>query len=88
MSFTGMDITQVRQLATQMRSKADEIDTIMSTLTSALGSAQWVGADRQQFEGDWNSQYCSMLRNVSQGLRDAATRADQNAGQQETASNA
>lgn len=86
--FTGMDIPQVRNLANQMRAKADEIESIMNQLTNQLGQAQWVGNDRQQFEGDWNGQYCTSLRNVANGLRDAATRADQNADQQEQASNA
>lgn len=86
MSFTGMDIGQVRNLANQMRAKADEIETIMSTLTSQLGQAQWVGADRQRFEGDWSSQHCTALRNVASAIRDAATAADQNAAQQEQAS--
>ena len=88
MSFTGLDIGQVRQFATQLRSKADEIEQIASTLTSALGGVQWVGADRQQFEGDWQGQYRTALTQVANGLRDAAQRADNNASQQEQASNA
>ncbi|MCU1498141.1 MAG: hypothetical protein JWM47_2094 [Acidimicrobiales bacterium] len=88
MSFTGMDIGQVRSLSQQMKSKADEIESIMSTLTSALSGAQWVGPDRQKFEGEWTQQYCTALRNVAEGLRTAATTADQNATQQEQASNA
>lgn len=86
--FTGMDIPQVRNLANTMRSKADEIEGIMNQLTNQLGQAQWVGPDRQRFEGDWSGQYCTSLRNVAQGLRDAATNADSNAAQQEQASNA
>lgn len=88
MSFTGMDISQVQSLAQQFQSKAEEIETIMSTLTSALGGAQWVGPDRQRFESEWNGQYCSALRNVAEGLRSAAQTATQNAQQQEQASQA
>jgi uncharacterized protein YukE len=86
--FTGMDIGQVRTLATSMRSKADEIESIMGQLTNQLKQAQWVGPDRQKFEGDWDGHFCTSLRTVAQGLKDAATAADQNAQQQETASNA
>lgn len=86
MSFTGMDISQVRQLGQQLTQKAEEIETIMSTLTSALQGAQWVGTDRTNFESDWNGQYCTSLRTVATGLRDAATRANANADQQEQAS--
>jgi hypothetical protein len=88
MSFTGMDINQVRQLAVQMKAKADEIETISSTLTSSLQGCQWVGPDRQQFEGDWTSTYVTSLKNVAEGLRTAATKAEGNANQQEQASNA
>lgn len=87
-NFTGMDIAGVRNLASQMRAKADEIDGLMNQLTSQLGSTQWVGNDRQQFESDWSSQHCNALRNVASALRDAATRADNNAMQQENTSNA
>ena len=88
MSFTGMDIGQVRNLSQQMNTSADEIEQIMNTLTNSLGQAQWVGPDRQRFESDWSSQYCSALRNVAEGLRTAATAAEQNATQQEQASSA
>ncbi len=84
--FTGMDIGQVRQLANLMRNKADEIESIMNELTRQLGSTAWVGPDRQQFEGDWSGQHCNSLRQVASGVREAATRADQNAQQQEQAS--
>lgn len=87
MSFTGMDIGQVRSLASQFKAKADEIESIMSTLTNALGGAQWVGQDRQRFESDWHDQYCGALRNVAEGLRTAAQTAESNAQQQEQASN-
>lgn len=86
--FTGMDIPQVKALATQMRAKAEEIESISRELTNSLGNAQWVGPDRQQFESDWNGQYMTALKNVAQGLKDAAQRADTNATQQEQASNA
>ncbi len=86
--FTGMDIGQVRNLAAQMRQKAEEIEGIANQLTQALNSAQWVGPDKQKFEGDWNSQYRQQLRQVCDGLKQAAGIADQNAKQQEDASNA
>ncbi len=86
--FTGMDIAAVRQLATQMRAKADEIEALMAQLTNQLGGTQWVGNDRQAFEGDWNSHHCGALKNVADALRDAAQRADTNAQQQEQTSQA
>jgi len=86
--FTGMDIGQVRNLATQMRSKAEEIEGIMRQLSGALDGTQWVGPDRERFKGEWDGQCCNALRQVAETLRAAAQTADQNAGQQEQASNA
>lgn len=84
--FTGMDIEGVRNLALQMRTKADEIQQISSQLTAALKSAQWVGPDRTQFESDWEGQCVAQLKSVMDRLQDAAKRAEDNAKQQETAS--
>ena len=86
--FTGLDITQVRGLANFIRQKADEIEQLQGQITQQLVNTQWVGADRQKFEGDWSGQYTNALRNVANGLRDAAKTADSNATQQEQASSA
>ncbi len=86
MSFYGMDIDQVRQLANQMTQAAEQIEQLNSQLTSALNSTQWVGPDQQRFMSEWTSQHSPNLRNVSQGLEQAAQLANQNASQQEQAS--
>lgn len=87
MAFVGMDIEAVRQLATQMDSKASSIDSIANTLNSLLGNTEWVGSDATNFRSDWNSIHMASLRNVSQALKDAATAARNNATEQENASN-
>ena len=86
--FTGMDIEAVKQLSTQMNQKAEEIDQIKSQLTSALEGAQWVGPDQARFKSEWDGQCVQALTKVSQTLRDAGQAAQQNAQQQEQASNA
>ena len=85
-TFTGMDISGVRQLASQMDQRAEEIRGLMSQLSSALQAAQWVGPDREQFVQQWQSAHCQQLNGVAQGLNEAANRARLNAQQQETAS--
>lgn len=87
-NFTGMDIPAVRQLANQMRAKADEIQSIQSQLTNQLNGTAWIGNDRERFVGDWQSQHVAALNNVMNAIRDAAQRADMNASEQEQASNA
>lgn len=82
----GMDIAGVRQLATQMNTKAEEIQSIATALSSALGSVQWVGNDATQFRSEWDGTLKSQLMQVSNALRDAATKANQNASDQESTS--
>jgi uncharacterized protein YukE len=84
--FLGMDVPAVRNLATQLSAKADEIESIMSVLTSQLHSVQWMGPDADNFRNDWQSVHRVQLSTVAQALRDAATRANNNANQQEQAS--
>lgn len=83
----GLDVQQVRQLSSQLSQKAGEIESALSTLTSALGNTQWEGPDATNFRNDWSGQHTSALRQVIQALRDAATKAQQNASAQEQVSN-
>lgn len=83
----GLDVQQVRQLSSQLNQKAGEIESALSTLTSALGNTQWEGPDATNFRNDWSGQHTSALRQVIQALRDAATKAQQNANAQEQVSN-
>jgi uncharacterized protein YukE len=85
--FTGMDIDAVRQLSQQMKAKAEEIRTLCQTLTGQLQNTQWVGPDRERFTSDWQSQHVNALTRVAQGLEEASTAANNNATQQEQASN-
>lgn len=85
--FTGMDIAAVRQLSQQMKAKADEIRTLSQQLTGQLQNAQWVGPDRDRFTNDWQSQHVAALNRVAEGLEHASQAADNNASQQEQASN-
>jgi uncharacterized protein YukE len=86
MSFTGMDIPAVRALATQMTHSAGEIQQLANQLTSQLQGTSWVGPDRERFVGDWQSTHVVQLNQVVNALHDAATRANQNAQEQESAS--
>ena len=83
MAMIGMDIEQVRQLATQFGVKADAINDIITDINSRLGSTEWRGQDAEQFRNDWNSSLTTQLRNVSQALRDAQTTANRNADEQD-----
>lgn len=85
-NFTGMNVGEVRDLATVLNQKADEIDTLSGTVTSKLSGTNWVGTDRTNFENDWQSTGVQSLKTVAQMLRDAGQRATNNANEQEQAS--
>ena len=86
MAMYGMDIEQVRQLATLFGQKADDIQQIIQTVSSRLSSTNWVGPDADQFENDWNSTLVPDLRRVEQSLRDAQQKANKNASDQSSTS--
>ncbi len=84
--MTGMNIDEVRHLSTQLNQAADEIQHLISSLTSKISSTTWVGADRDRFHNDWTGPYVQQLTGVVNGLRDASQTASANATQQEQAS--
>lgn len=88
MAMIGMDVEQVRQLATQFGAKADAINDIITDITNRLSSTEWKGTDSEQFRNDWNSNLTTQLRNVEQALRDAQQKATKNATDQEQTSSA
>ncbi|MCU4185601.1 WXG100 family type VII secretion target [Acidiferrimicrobium sp. IK] len=87
MSFLGLDPSAVRSLAAQMRNASSEIQQLTQSLTTQLQNAHWVGPDRERFVGEWNGQHVSQLHAVMNALTEAAQAAEQNASQQEQASN-
>jgi len=87
MAFLGMNVDEVQTLAAQMHNASSEITNLMSQVTSALQSAQWVGPDHDRFVSDWQSLHTAALTSVANGLTDAANSATSNAQQQIEASN-
>ncbi len=86
MAFTGMDIGQVRTLATQLDTGAGEIEALISKLTSVLDGTSWEGPDAVKFRGDWSGAHTQTLRNVAEQLKSTAVVARGQADQQEAAS--
>ena len=84
--FLGMDVEAIRTLATQLGNASTDITNHANAINSALQSAQWTGTDANSFRNDWQSHY-SNLNTIANALSDASTAANQNAAQQEQASN-
>lgn len=71
MSMYGANPEQLARLGSTMKHQIDTINTLISTVTSALGGTTWVGPARDQFEGDWNSTFRPALNRLGQAF-DAA----------------
>ncbi|MEA5456398.1 hypothetical protein SPF06_16815 [Sinomonas sp. JGH33] len=87
MAVWGQDTQQVRQLSAQLNQGANEIQSILGSLTSALNGTEWLGPDATAFRNEWSGTHSASLRNVIQALHDASQKAAFNATQQENASN-
>lgn len=86
MALFGQDIDQVRQLAGQLNAKAGDIESVISQLTSAVNSVQWMGPDAERFRSDWQGQHVPQLRQVVNALQNASQHATRNANEQQQAS--
>ncbi|MDZ4234086.1 MAG: WXG100 family type VII secretion target [Dietzia sp.] len=86
MALFGQDIDQVRQLAAQLNAMAGDIESVISQLTSAVDSVQWMGPDAERFKSEWKGQHVPQLRQVVSALQAASQNASRNASEQQQAS--
>ncbi len=81
MSMIGADIEQLRSFGSYLQGKQNDIDSIISTVTSQLGNTVWQGPGRDTFEAEWNGSFKGALNALSQAFtaagRDCVTRAGQ-----------
>ncbi len=64
----GANPEQLAALGRNLQRQIDHIETITSTVTSALGGTMWVGPARDQFEAEWNSTFRSALARLGQAF--------------------
>jgi uncharacterized protein YukE len=88
MALYGADIEQVQQLSNQLNAKANDIQSIISQLSSAISSVNWLGPDADRFRSDWQGQHVAQLKQVVTALQTASQNARRNAQEQQTASGA
>ncbi|CAM3656374.1 WXG100 family type VII secretion target [Mycobacterium frederiksbergense] len=86
MAMVGADVEQLNQLSAQLNNKANDIQNVISQLTSAINSVEWKGNDANRFRSDWQGQYVSQLKQVVSALQTASQNAKRNAQEQQTAS--
>ena len=86
--FFGADVEQLRILARQLSSEADELLSITTRLGNRIDGVAWRGPDADKFRNDWNTRLVSSLRSAARALHDASGGAETNARQQEEVSGA
>ncbi|HEY5882281.1 MAG TPA: WXG100 family type VII secretion target [Nakamurella sp.] len=84
----GMDPAEVRALAQQLLQASTDIAGMVTGLSQRVQDAPWAGQDRENFVNAWQQHHVAALNGVAQALGEAGNIANQNAQQQEDASNA
>lgn len=79
MTVSSQDIDQMRQLATQLSSRAGAIETNFSQLTTGLTAVNWPGPDAIEFKAKWSGTHLPALRAAVAALREAAQQATRDA---------
>lgn len=82
----GMIPEEVDELATQLDTKAGDLEGVLTTLTTKLQGTTWVGTDYNRFEEQWTGTIAQNLRNAAEQMRTAASAAREDAENQRIAS--
>ncbi|WP_077488880.1 WXG100 family type VII secretion target [Sinomonas mesophila] len=86
----GANVEQLRDVAKQFNSKAEEIASIKNNLNGLISNnipENWSGRDAEQFRSNWHAEGLKSLNKLIDELREAAKTMDTNARVQEQTSN-
>jgi WXG100 family type VII secretion target len=89
MAMVGMDVEQIRGVASQLQAQSEQINSVISTIESLISSSigsSWVGTDATQFQDWWNSQHRPALQSAQEAIAGLGQSALNNADQQEQVS--
>jgi hypothetical protein len=86
MAIWGADVEQLRTLGTKLQTGASDIEQQRVSLSRLLDSTTWEGPDAKAFRSEWSGTHSNALNQVIQALKDAGTKATQNANEQDQAS--
>jgi uncharacterized protein YukE len=67
----GANPQQLADLGRSLKNQIESINSVISTVTSALSGTTWTGPARDQFENDWNTSFRSALNRLNDSF-DAA----------------
>jgi uncharacterized protein YukE len=84
----GLDVEAVRSLANTLRTQAEGVRQVVSTITSQMAQTQWNGTDAVQFQEEWDGTHAAKLNEIAAALETYGTTADNNANMQDETSSA
>ena len=67
----GANPDQLEQLGTTLKRQIEAINSVMSTVTSALSGTTWMGPARDQFEQEWQGSFRSALTRLNDAFEAA-----------------
>ncbi len=82
----GLDVEAVRSLANTLRTQAEQVRTVVTTITSQMDQTDWNGSDATQFQEEWQGTHSAKLNEIAAALEQYGTTADNNAQMQEETS--
>ncbi|MBK6885461.1 MAG: WXG100 family type VII secretion target [Tetrasphaera sp.] len=88
MARLGMDVDEVRNVASNLHSQSGELNTLISKIESLVNKAVgvWDGPDSRRFHEDWASKHRPALQRLSQEIEQLSSVARTNAAEQENVS--
>ena len=88
MAFEGMDVDEVRSLAGQLQTQAQNITQVVSSIDSIISSMEnvWKGKDATDFLSWWQTQHKPHLNHAEEAIMGLHQSALNNAAAQDQAS--
>ncbi|MCS6711086.1 WXG100 family type VII secretion target [Brachybacterium sp. EF45031] len=86
MNAQGMNVAEVRRMADELNSAAEEVRRISHELTSGLDAVDWTGPDADQFRSQWSGEMVPALEQIAAAVEELEQSARSNAKQQEDTS--
>lgn len=71
-NFSGLDLAEMRKLATVFDKQANEQNTAVSTVTSGIKVAVWAGPGAVTFRANWTQQHVPNLTSIQTMLHKQA----------------
>ncbi|HBX79317.1 MAG TPA: hypothetical protein DEG43_16880 [Acidimicrobiaceae bacterium] len=88
MAQLGADVEQLDRLGAKFKTKAAEVDQIVTQISAQLAGTWWKGADADKFRAEWEGTMRKQLATLRTLLEATAQTVTKQAADQRTASQA